>query len=94
MKDLIGKEHEKVSNLRKTFDKEKNKWETIHNNQINEQIRKIMGYQLIDRYITIGELKQLVSGYMMAQIEPKRWILLIVDEVYKKVKTRYRAQYI
>ena len=45
-------------------------------------------YKFVGRYMSDLELEELYSKYLMAGIPEIRWPLLIIDEVYKKIRVR------
>lgn len=54
-----------------------------------EQVEKISSYELIGRYLSSAEVEGRLVRLAGGMVEPKRWVLLLVDEVYARLKDRY-----
>jgi hypothetical protein len=44
---------------------------------------------LIGRYLSSAEVEVRLLRLAGGMVEPKRWVLLLVDEVYARLKDRY-----
>lgn len=65
------------------------RWYESNRRQIIFQAEKICSYYLINRYMTEGEVSSRLYQLVVSMVEPKRWLLLMVDEVYARLKDRY-----
>ena len=55
------------------------------------QSSKIYSYDLIGRYMSGEEVAARLRKMVADRVEPRRWCLAMVDEIYCRLKDRYRA---
>lgn len=53
------------------------------------QTEKIGSYELLRRYMSEGEIDSRLQQLLLGKVEPRRWSLTMVDEVYARLKDRY-----
>ena len=74
---------------RKAMPTDLEEWFCGHLGEIAAQADKILSYDLIGRYMGKEEVGLRLRQFVGARIEPKRWVLLMVDGVYARLKDRY-----
>jgi hypothetical protein len=65
------------------------KWYEDNRKEIIFQAERICSYDLINRYMTQQEVSSRLFSMVTGMVEPRRWVLLMVDEVYARLKDRY-----
>ena len=61
----------------------------MNRKEIVFQAERICSYDLIKRYMTDQEISSRLFKLVAEMIEPRRWVLMMVDEVYARLKDRY-----
>lgn len=64
-------------------------WCELNKKDIDYQTERIFSYDLIKRYMTDAEISARLHKLVMGMVDPKKWLLMMVDEVYAKLKDRY-----
>lgn len=75
------------------LDTQSRSWYTANRRRIEEQSLIIYSYDVITRFMTQEEINARIRSYISKMIEPKHWLSLMVDEVYEKLKEKYRREY-
>lgn len=68
------------------------RWYEDHRKEILFQAERICSYDLIQRYMDQPEISQRLFKLVSGMVEPRRWLLLMVDEVYDRLKERHLPQ--
>lgn len=71
---------------------EARRWFEANRSSIEYQCSMIFSYDLIRKHMKGHEITEKIQKLVVEMVEPKYWLPLMVDDVYSRLRDKYRHE--